>query len=70
MTFSPLVPGDTLLGGVNADTGKTYGFDPQTGAPETGRNMEEAEIFSGLLGALGIDMSGSGLPDVPVMRKG
>ena len=60
--FSPLVPGDTLLGGVDADTGLTYGFDPLSGAPDPGRNNTEPEIFSGLLGALGVDTSGSGLP--------
>lgn len=68
MVCSPLVPGNTLRGGVDPDTGLTYGFDPQTGAPEPGRTMEEAEIFSGLLGALAVDTSGSGLPDVPCMR--
>ena len=67
--FSPLVPGDTLLGGVDSDTGLTYGFDPLSGAPEPGRNNTEPEIFSGLLGALGVDTSGSGLPDVPSMRR-
>lgn len=70
MVFSPLVPGDTLRGGVNPDTGFTYGFDPVSGAPEPGREMAEAEIFGGLLGALGVDTSGSGLPDVPAMRRG
>ncbi|MEZ4241943.1 MAG: hypothetical protein R3F59_38495 [Myxococcota bacterium] len=70
MVYSPLVPGDTLRGGVDPDTGLTYGFDPQTGAPEPGRTMAEAEVFAGLLGALGVDTSGSGLPDVPAMRKG
>ena len=68
MVCSPLVPGNTLRGGVDPDTALTYGFDPQTGEPDTGRTMEEAEIFSGLLGALGVDTSGSGLPDVPCMR--
>lgn len=67
--FSPLVPGDTLLGGVDPDTAKTYGFDPTSGAPEPGREMAEAEVFSGLLGALDIDTSGSGLPAVPAMRR-
>jgi len=70
MVFSPLVPGNTLLGGVDPDTGLTYGFDPLTGDPEPGRTTAEAEVYSGLLGALGIDTSGSGLPDVPAMRKG
>ena len=69
MVFSPLVPGNTLRGGIDRDTGLTYGFDPSTGDPEPGREMEEADIFSGLLGALGVDTSGSGLPDVPAMRK-
>ncbi len=67
--FSPLVPGDTLRGGVDPDTALTYGFDPTTGDPEPGRTTSEAEIFSGLLGALGVDTSGSGLPDVPAMRR-
>jgi hypothetical protein len=70
MVFSPLVPGDTLLGGIDPDTGMTYGFDPISGAPEPGRTTTEPEIFAGLLGALGIDTSGSGLPDVPAMRRG
>ena len=67
--YSPLVPGDTLLGGVNPDTGLTYGFDPDTGEPDPTREMTETEIFSGLLGALGIDTSGSELVDVPAMRR-
>lgn len=69
MVFSPLVPGNTLLGGVDPDTGLTYGFDPQTGEPDPGREMAEAEIFSGLLGALEVDTSGAGLVDMPRMRK-
>lgn len=70
MVFSPLVPGDTLNGGVDPDTGLTYGFDVQTGAPVPDSEMSEDIIFSGLLGALGVDTSGSGLTDVPAMRKG
>jgi len=67
--LSPLVPGNTLRGGLDSDTGLTFGFDPVTGSPEPGREMEEAEIFSGLLGALNVDTSGSGLPGMPAMRK-
>ena len=69
VAISPLVRGNTVLGGVNPDTGLTYGFDPMTGAPDPGREMAEAEIFSGLLGALGVDTSGAGLPPVPAMRR-
>ncbi|WP_428263278.1 hypothetical protein [Haliangium sp.] len=70
LIISPLVNGNTVLGGVDPDTGLTYGFDPQTGAPEPGRTMTEAEIYAGILQALGVDTSGSGLPDVPAMRRG
>lgn len=67
--FSPLVPGDTLRGGVNPDTGLSFGFDLETGDADEGREMAESEIYAGLLGALGIDTSGSGLDDVPAMRR-
>jgi len=74
---SPLVNGGRVLGGVNPHNGITYGFDPQTGAPagpdapealdNLGRQMTEAEIFAGALQALGIDTSGTTLPNVPAM---
>jgi len=74
---SPLVNGGTIMGGVNPHTGLTYGFDPQTGAPEgpdnpeagdnPGRQMAEAEIYAGALQALGVDTTGSTLPSVPAM---
>jgi len=68
MILSPLVnPG--VLGGVDPNTGLTYGFDPTSGAPDTGRTMTEPEIFAGILQALQVDTSGSGLPDMPAMRK-
>lgn len=70
MLLSPLVRGNTLLGGVDANTGLTYGFDPATGAPDPGRTMTEAEIYAGIVQALGVDTSGSGLPDMPAMRRG
>lgn len=67
--ISPLVNGNRVLGGVDPATGLTYGFDPMTGAPEPGREMEEAEIYSGLVNALGVDTTGSGLPPVPAMKR-
>ena len=69
MAISPLLQGNTILGGVNKDTGMTFGFDPMTGQADPGRTMQEAEIFSGLVRALGIDSSGSGLPNVPTMAR-
>lgn len=67
--LSPLANGGRVLGGVNPATAMTYGFDPQTGDPDPGRNMTEMEIYAGIAHALGVDTSGSGLPDMPAMRK-
>jgi len=70
LMFSPLVNGNRILGGVDPATCLTHGFDPTTGDPDPGRTMNEAHVFSGILGALKVDTSTSGLPDVPAMRKG
>jgi hypothetical protein len=64
---SPLVNGNTLLGGVDPDTGMTYGFDRVTGEPRPNETMAEADVFAGLLQALQIDTSGTSLPDMPAM---
>ncbi len=69
IALSPLVNGNTVLGGVDRDTGLSYGFDPSTGAPDVGRNMDEPTIFAGLLQSLGIDTAEAGLNDVRAMRK-
>ena len=69
VVISPLVRGNTVLGGVDKSTGLTYGFDLSTGAPDPGRNTAEAELFAGLVQALGIDTSGTGLPEVRCMRR-
>lgn len=69
LLVSPLLKGNTVLGGVDPHTTLTYGFDPLTGAPEPGRNTAEAELFSAIVGALGVDTSGARLPDVRAMRK-
>jgi hypothetical protein len=64
LAISPLVKGNTVLGGVNTTTGMTYGFNPTTGAPDVNREMSEGEIYAGLTQALGID---TGLPDMSAM---
>jgi hypothetical protein len=69
LIISPLANGGKVLGGVDPDTLLTYGFDPETGRPEPGRNMTEPEIYSGIAHALGIETPGSGLPDVRAMRR-
>lgn len=69
LLVSPMVRGNTVLGGVDPDTGLTYGFDPRTGDPEPGRHMAEAEIFAGICQALGLDTSPVNLPDMRAMRR-
>lgn len=68
LMISPMLSGNRILGGVDPDTGYTYGFDPVSGAADVGRQMEEKEIFSGLLHALDIDTTGSGLPTVTAFK--
>lgn len=69
LVISPLANGNKILGGVDPNTALTYGFDPRTGAPDIGRRMNERESFAGLLQALRVDTSGSGLPDMRAMRR-
>lgn len=68
--LSPMVKGNTVLGGVDASTGLTYGFDARTGAPQPGKlTSNEPDIFSGVLHAMGADLSGSGLPDASAFKN-
>lgn len=69
LTISPLCNGNSVLGGVDPDTGLTYGFNLEDGSPDPGRNTTEGESFAGLLSAMGIDGSEAGLPDIPAMRR-
>ncbi|WNG15126.1 hypothetical protein [Cystobacter fuscus] len=70
MILSPRVRGNTVLGGVDPKTTLTHGFDPRTGAPEPGKmTSNEADIFSGILTAMGVDTSGSGLPDASAFLR-
>jgi hypothetical protein len=69
LIISPLANGGRLLGGIDPDTGITYGFDPLTGAPDRGRQMTEAEIYAGMAQALGVPLDGVTLPDMRAMRR-
>lgn len=69
LIISPLANGGRLLGGIDADTGITYGFEPLTGAPDRGRQMTEAEIYAGMAQALGVSLDGVTLPDMCAMRR-
>ncbi len=68
--ISPLVKGNTVLGGVSPTTLLSYGFDPETGAPDTGKTLSnDRDVFAGMLHALGVDTTGSGLPDAKAFRR-
>jgi hypothetical protein len=69
LIISPLANGGRLLGGIDADTGIAYGFEPLTGAPDRGRQMTEAEIYAGMAQALGVSLDGVTLPDMRAMRR-
>jgi hypothetical protein len=55
---SPLVKGGRVYGGVDADTGLTYGFDRTTGEPKPGTLMTESDIFSAVAHAMGAPFPG------------
>ena len=69
--MSPMLKGNTVLGGVNKNTCMTYGFDPETGTPDTAKVLSnERDIYAGVLHTLSVDTAGSGLPDAKAFRKG
>ena len=67
LIVSSLVPGNTVLGGVEPTTGMTYGWDAMTGAPQVGNVTPEGTVYAGIVQAMGVDTTGSGLPAVPAM---
>jgi len=68
LVISPMVNGGRVLGGVGVD-GNTYGFDPISGIANTNVTMTESQIYGGVLQAMGVSTTGSGLQDMPAMRK-
>ena len=68
--MSPMLKGNTVLGGVNKNTCMTYGFDPETGVADTAKVLSnERDIYAGVLHTLSVDTTGSGLPDAKAFRK-
>jgi hypothetical protein len=71
LMLSPMVKGNTVLGGVDPATTLTYGFDARTGMPQSGKlTTNEPDIYSGILTAMGADLTGSGLPDASAFKQG
>ncbi len=70
LMVSPMVKGNTVLGGIDPNTALTYGFDARTGTALPGKmESNEPDIYSGVLTAMGADLSGSGLPDASAFKK-
>jgi hypothetical protein len=71
LMLSPMLKGNTVLGGVNPNDLTSYKFDTETGAqvPTNGLSNER-DVFAGVVHTLGVDTSGSGLPDAKAFRKG
>lgn len=71
LMLSPMVKGNTVLGGVDPLTTLTYGFDARTGAAQPGKlTTNEPDLYSGVLTAMGADLTGSGLPDASAFKQG
>lgn len=66
--ISPLLKGNAVYGGVDPDTGLTYGFDPVTGEPDRERTFTESDVYSVIAQALDIDFPGR--VDFPAIVRG
>jgi hypothetical protein len=58
VVVSPLVNGDRVYGGVDVNTGLTYGFDRNTGEALPDALMHEGDIYSAVAHALDIPFQG------------
>lgn len=70
LIISPMVRGDTVLGGIDPHTGYGFGYDPISGAPRPDVTMTEAHVYAGILDVLDVDTTGSGLPPVRAFKRG
>jgi len=71
LMISPMVKGNTILGGVDPLTTLTYGFDARTGTAMPGKlTSNEPDLYSGVLTSMGADLAGSGLPDASAFKQG
>ncbi|MBL8949236.1 MAG: DUF1501 domain-containing protein [Myxococcaceae bacterium] len=70
LMMSPMLKGNTLLGGVDPSTTYTYGFDPETGVADPNKKLSnERDLFAGILHAMGVSTPDSGLPDARAFRR-
>lgn len=57
--ISPLLKGNAVYGGVDPKTCLTYGFDPTSGKPTPGKQMNESDVYSIIAKALDLDVPGA-----------
>jgi len=70
LLLSPMVKGNTVLGNVSPTTLESYGFDPETGTPDSTKVLSnDRDLFAGILHTLSVDTTGSGLPDARAFRR-
>ena len=70
LLVSPMVKGNTVLGGIDKSTCMTYGFDPDTGGADPSRTLtNERDIYAGILHTLSVETTDSGVPDGRAFRS-
>ena len=71
LLISPRLRGNRVVGGVDPATVTTFGAEPEDWSrPTPGRHLSEAHPYALTLAALGVDTSGSGLPDMQRLVRG
>ena len=56
LMISPMLKGNQVFGGIDQSTGLTYGFDPNTGAPNRSAKLgREGDVYSVIAQAFGIE---------------
>lgn len=68
LLISPLLKGNKVYGGVDPNTGLTFGANPLSGEPENGKRFREGHLYSLVAQALGIDFRGR-IPMDGMVRK-
>lgn len=56
--ISPLLKGGQVFGGINPETGLTFGFDPLTGEAAPEREMTEGDVYSLIADVMGVSFPG------------
>ncbi len=66
--ISPMLNGNRIFGGVDANTGITFGFNSSTGEPDPSSPKNEKDIYSAVAHGLGIEFPGR-IDQLAMVRK-